>query len=1002
MNKIGKKIVAFALTGAIALSSALVSFASPLTSVDKFQVIKDLGVIKGEGSAIDGTQIMSRYRAFTMQLRLLGKEEDMNKYAWKGQPSFKDAHTAKGDFELQLMAYLFNHKEYGVIGDAAGLRPYDSVNGKEYAKVMLTTLGYEYGVDYDWNTIGQKAQEVGIVESASMVREDRVLTLEEVAVWSYNTLAQERKGETGKGTLGEQLGFAVVDTLAPEVELEKIADKIAEATITLKGKTEKDAKLTINGKEVEVKEDGSFVAEVALTVGKNKIIMVAMDAAENKAETEIVIEREGLKVNDIKANNLKTIYIEFNQKVDERTVVDANFTIKQNSAKVAATAQLLADGKTVALTTNTSFNNQKAYQVTIDKVKTVDGITMDKATETFSPLDASLPEAQKIEVTGPRNFVIYFDEPIKETGKVEIKYGKNSTLGAQVVGNGTDQVSVKLYRDLEANQTYTVTISDFKDYANYANINKTLEFTYEKDSEAPVANVDKVEQEYVIVSFDKPVSGLTVNHFYHTFTAWKPLGIYQDSDMKQAVRPQDNVSTVYVQFYADGNNNSRPIPEGTTVLGIRSKANGYEIKDSWGNKLEDTELKLNVAADRSKPEVTAISVVSETKLGVTFNKNVTFTKDNVEILNENGNKIDGLRITSVTGSGSKYEISLSKNLSGKDVMVTIKNVEDTTLMNNKMDLYTETITITDKTAPTVDKIYKDIRKVDGEYVSNVLYVQFNEGVDEDTALDANNYYLVVNGNYTQIAKDIEFVDSNMRVRLTLTDAQAALVQANESAQLFVTNIKDVSGNAMKPSLVGNFLNLNTSEDVRPNVKATAVAKDTIEVEFDERLTSVDRHVFTINGNVPVGMSIHEKENKTIVELLYRDEFTTDAKDIEFKIVTSKNAQIVNSFGNVVEFDETYTVADQIAPEVKSSVATGNTITITFSEEMNKDSFSILSFLVRGRKITAYTMEDATLTLTINGDELVEDEKVEIEQRYTVLDKNGNEFNLKDVLEITAE
>ena len=72
--------------------------------------------------------------------------------------------------------------------------------------------------------------------------------------------------------------------------------------------------------------------------------------------------------------------------------------------------------------------------------------------------------------------------------------------------------------------------------------------------------------------------------------------------------------------------------------------------------------------------------------------------------------------------------------------------------------------------------------------------------------------------------------------------------------------------------------------------------------------------------------------------------------------------------------------------------------------MNKNSFSILSFSVRDKKVTAYHMDDKTLdtlTLTIDGDALIKNEKIELEQRYTVLDENNNEFNLKDALEITV-
>ena len=58
----------------------------------------------------------------------------------------------------------------------------------------------------------------------------------------------------------------------------------------IKGKTEKEAVVTVNERQVIVGLEGNFEADYFLTEGDNEIIVVAKDKAGNKTEKTIKVK----------------------------------------------------------------------------------------------------------------------------------------------------------------------------------------------------------------------------------------------------------------------------------------------------------------------------------------------------------------------------------------------------------------------------------------------------------------------------------------------------------------------------------------------------------------------------------------------------------------------------------------------------------------------------------------------------------------------------------------
>lgn len=90
----------------------------------------------------------------------------------------------------------------------------------------------------------------------------------------------------------ENLNIKILDKdiVPPEITLEKVEPTYLDKA-TLKGKTEPNAKVTVNAKECPLNPDGTFAVEVTLVEGENKFEVLATDNAGNVGKASLVIVR---------------------------------------------------------------------------------------------------------------------------------------------------------------------------------------------------------------------------------------------------------------------------------------------------------------------------------------------------------------------------------------------------------------------------------------------------------------------------------------------------------------------------------------------------------------------------------------------------------------------------------------------------------------------------------------------------------------------------------------
>ncbi len=132
------------------------------------------------------------------------------------------------------------------------------------------------------------------------------------------------------------------DTTPPILEVEPV-EPTYEKTALIKGKTEVGAKVAINGKEVPIKEDGTFTLEVELKEGENKFEIIATDPNGNESKVTLTIIRKKPTIIILVVGN-KTVFVNgspkeieappFIDKASGRTLVPIRIIVESIEGKI--------------------------------------------------------------------------------------------------------------------------------------------------------------------------------------------------------------------------------------------------------------------------------------------------------------------------------------------------------------------------------------------------------------------------------------------------------------------------------------------------------------------------------------------------------------------------------------------------------------------------------------------------------------------------------------------
>lgn len=187
-----KKIQSLILATLVAVSCCTFALAASNEAITAANDLYSMGLFTGTGTNKDGTPIFdldrapNRYEAVTMLVRLLGKEAEAKER--NTIVPFKDV----AQWASPYVSYAYEHNLTSGVSSTAygGTQP---VTATQYLTFVLRALGYESGVDFEWNKAWELSDKINLTDgryndkTASFTRGD-------VAIISSNALQCKTKG----------------------------------------------------------------------------------------------------------------------------------------------------------------------------------------------------------------------------------------------------------------------------------------------------------------------------------------------------------------------------------------------------------------------------------------------------------------------------------------------------------------------------------------------------------------------------------------------------------------------------------------------------------------------------------------------------------------------------------------------------------------------------------------------------------------------------------------
>ncbi|ANB55693.1 bacterial Ig-like domain protein [Anoxybacillus sp. B7M1] len=656
----------------------------------------------------------------------------------------------------------------------------------------------------------------------------------------------------------------------------------------------------------------------------------------------------------VSAINLKQVKVKFNKDVDVATAETlGNYTFPTASGLTVVSAK--ANGKEVILTINGAAQQQTA-DLTIENVKTVRGEVIGKTTTSVKFLDVTAPTVTSVEAIGPKTLKVKFSEVLSTVPTFTLDDGTIAIVNVAFTA-GSDEAVLTLGTQ-PASGTHKLKVKDGADYAGFKVEEAVKEFTFATDTVAPTVVVKSASPNKIVLEFNEDVANVEDANveFYHTY---KGVAAYKATKTL-------NGRELTLNF-------TNPLPEGPFKLFLSyADEKGTQIADLWGNKVPAQTITGNITVDTVAPTVTKVEAVSNTQIKVTFSEDVTGgdVLANYTLKDAAGNTINP---TSVAKIDNKTYTLTTPVLNGGAYTLTIKNVKDTSINENKLADYTTTVAVKDVVPPTVSDLDSNTDGTQAQLLSNKkVKIVFSEVMDKASIENKLNY--LFNGAALDSKVTVTAVDGNKAVILDFTNAETTAQQTPAGATLQVLRVVDAAGNPI--AAASTDVKVPSAVSAPLFDKAEATGKNTVKLYFKEVITGAQADDFEVSVNngawAPAGgLSNEVVDGKSVVTLTTTNDIPTNVENVKIRTAAS-NVDAKNSFGAPVDLGTNgVTVADKFAPEMTAVVAKEtdgdnfvDTFEVTFSENLYVPSVNDSDFTVEGYTVKEVSVNGSVVTIKV--------------------------------------
>ncbi len=996
-----KKVLAAIMTILIINSSIMVTVFAD-TSKSAGEICASLGVLKGGTNGVDASYLAiptQRIQAAIIYLRMMGLEDEAK--AYNGTDNFEDASLVSNiSGATNILAYLKANPKLGWVGDGKKFSPLEEVSAQQFYKVMLTVLGYSQGQDFSYSETLPFAKFLGMGSISKVAK----LNNGDMATALVETLGTKMKNGGANDTLIAKLvkngritessavanGFKIIT--ATIVSVQAPADKTVDAGTTNLNLPQTVKATMSDGKTTDAavtwdtsKYDSNKAGDYAIT-GK-------VTGYDPGVSVKITVKALVFNVNNVTPKNLRQIVVDFNNAVsstDEATKL-TNYTINGVNPVDAA---LSTDKKSVTLTTgsaNFMTNYSTNNKLVINKAL---GFSADQTIENISVKDIDVPKVVSVVANGPLNLTVNFSEPLDDR---VTNYFTASSLVIDDNKVGLDSVNTTYSKDSTAVYlklavpivagAHTLKIKSpaeggfIKDSAGYNVAPDTISFNFVQDTSALTAVVTESKERTVKIKFNKPLkqysfAGNTAVLLSHTYQ-----GLNQ---VNGAAVTSDSLNQEFTITFLN------PLPPGTCKVWLDyadNTDNSKKLQDNYGNIFAPTSFEVTIVADLTKPTATA-EFMNAKQIKVTFSKSVNMifndpgsaiNYSNYILKDSTGTTIPWMGGTpNIVSANTVFLLNTNVEMNGGTLSLSIKNVKDTTMAQNKIDDVTLTINAKDLVAPTLDAS-APLAKISDK----VIRVNFSETMDPASISDRGIYRIGPDVNHQQVLKDVDTVtlaNNNKSAVITFGTAPAG------NDHLFIGAVKDAAGNTSPwLSYDAGSIGYNNADIIPSAVEV--IAGDRIRITINDQISNpgtINDYVYKIGSGTwvniggIVSVNLDPANNKTYIELALVSDIGTNTGLVtplylattDGMMIGNAAANAKNALGQRVKISAMTVCTDKYPPKFVSAavgyITEGKlkSVVLTFSENLYVPSVQDSDFTVDGFEIDSVSVNNYLVTITL--------------------------------------
>jgi hypothetical protein len=656
--------------------------------------------------------------------------------------------------------------------------------------------------------------------------------------------------------------------------------------------------------------------------------------------------------------------------------------------------ELSDDGMTITLTLTEPAEQQDEVEMDIIGVLDED-VTVD--VEFF---DITIPEVTGAEVVGNDTIKVYFSEPMfandgltdKDNYEVEDADGDELYVSNVTAVDDNRAALVEIYADLEGD--VEITIEKVEDYQGYTCVSTTIPVQVDIDDEDPVVVGHKDEdQNSITLIFDDDiefVGTLDLEDIYHTNSS---------NYIEDAVIDGNELELTFAE--------DEEMPIGTTYIYIEKEV----VNDLWDNENAKIVYVADITVDETAPQVVGdVEVEEQDIFEIEFDEDIVIDADTdfeITLLDEDGDEINTNE--SVNDDGDTLIVDATKDLYGNFTVI-LEDVEDEA--GNKTGRISLDFFVEDETAPDPADFTAILYNEDD--ATQLIKVDFDEEMDVDS-VTSKLMYFADGVSLDDDDVEIDLVDNGEAVEI---EVPASLVNLVAGDDLVIGRVMDAAGNLL------DGLSVTVELAAAGVVLVDSVEltdEDTIVVTMEDELVELDIDAFSFADDDEVDFVIAKvrtglnSDNETTITFTLADEVNTDATSngaITYMVAAGAGE---NEFGEEVEVVDVATeIDDKVDPELEevqdddnddvdnvvvTQVDTTFYITLTFTEDIDADSVSILTFSVDDGEVgvDAVDVDGETIELTLDAEDLDDEDYdsladligVSVELVGSIQDESGN-------------